>query len=113
MGRGGIDEDNPARKIPSSDYRHYRYSPLESEAVLLAGINVCAHFRSQLKDPLPIKPALTLTQRLPSPITDICIPLNEPTDAVSEVFPSLPENHLHIIVKLPGKQIYGHLCVED
>ena len=103
MDRRYLDEGDPASKTAPSEDRHRRYSPLESEAVLLTGVNVCAHLRSQLNDSLPVKPALTLTQRLPSPITDFCVPLNEPTDIVSKVFPHLPESHLHIIVKLPGK----------
>ena len=84
---------------------------VRAEAVLLIGVNVCAHFPSQLKHPIPIAPASTLPQRLPSPITDLSVALEEPRDIVSKVFPHRPESHLHIIVTLPGKQIHGHLCM--
>jgi hypothetical protein len=114
MGRGGIDEGDPARKTPSSDYRHRRSSPLESEAILLTGVNVCAHLRSQLNDPIPVDDDDdTLPQLLSKPITDFSVKLGKRTQKLSGVFPYLPEDHLHIIVELPGKQIYGHLCMGD
>jgi len=89
------------------------YSPLESEAVLLTGINICAHLCSQLNDPIPVDDDDTLPRRLSKPITDFSIELGKRTQKLSDVLPSLPEDHLHIIVKLPDKQIYSHLCMGD
>jgi len=114
MERGGTDEGDPASKTSSSEYRHHRSSPLESEVVLITGINVFAHLRPQLNDPIPIDDDDddddTLPQLLSKPIT---VELGKYTQKLSDVFPYLPEDHLHIIVKLPGKQIYGHLCMGD
>ena len=47
----------------------------------------------------------TLLQRLPKPITDVCVEL-ERTSKVSGAFPDRPEVHLQIIVKVPGKRIH-------
>ena len=113
MGRGGIDEGDPARKTSSSDYRNHRSSPLESEAVLLTGVDDFAHLRSQLNDPIPVDDDDTLPKLLSKPITDVSVKLGKRTQKVSDVFPYLPENHLHIIVEVPGKHIYGHLCMGD
>ena len=112
MERGGIDEGDPARKTSSSEYRHHRSIPLESEAVLLTGVDVFAYLRPQLNNPISIGND-TLPQLLSKPITDFSVNLDNCTQKLSDVFPYLPEDHLHIIVKLPGKQIYGHLCMGD
>jgi hypothetical protein len=114
MERGGIDGCDPATKTPSSDHRYHRSCPLESEAVLLTGVNICAHLRSQLNDPIPVDDNEdTLPQLLSKPIPDFSVKLGKRTQKLSEVFPCVPENHLHIIVKLPGKQIDGHLYMGD
>jgi hypothetical protein len=91
MERGGIDEGDPARKISSSDCRHHRSSPLESEAVLLTGINLCAHLRSQLHDPIPVDDDDddTLPKLLCKPITDFTVKLHMRTQKLSVVFPYL------------------------
>jgi len=106
---GGIDEGDPASKTSSSEYRHHRSSPLGSEVVLITGINVFAH----LNDPIPIDDDDddTLPQLLSKPITDFFVKLGKCTQKLSDVFPYLPEDHLHIIVKLPGKWsfVYGRL----
>jgi hypothetical protein len=106
---GGIDEDDPARKTAPSDYRHHRSIPLESEAVLPTGVNICAHLCSQLNDPISVDDDDddTLPKLLSKPITDFSVKLGKRTQKLSDVFPDLPEDHLHIIVKLPGKQIDG------
>jgi hypothetical protein len=70
MGRGGIDEGDPASKTASSDHRHHRSSPLEGDAVLLTGVDVFAHLPSQLNEPIPVDPEESLHQRLPKQIND-------------------------------------------
>jgi hypothetical protein len=103
MERGGFDEGNPARKTVPSDYRHSRYSSLESEAtVLFIGINICAtHLCSQLNDPIPVDDNNeTLPQRLSKPITDFSVKLGKRTQKLSDIFPSLPEDHISKIVFL-------------
>ena len=112
MDRRYLDEGDPASKAAPSEDRHRRYSPLESEAVLLTGVNVCAHLRSQLKDSIPVDDD-TLPQLLSKPITDFFVELDKLTQKLSDAFPYLPEDHLHIIVKLPGEQIDGYLCMGD
>ncbi len=101
---GRIDEYDPATKTASSDYRHHRYSLLESEAVCLTSINGCAYLPLQLNEPIPVDPDKTLAQRIPSPFTDFSVELDRRTRKVLKVFSGgLAEDHLHIIVKLPGK----------
>jgi len=104
MERGGIGEGDPARKNPSSDNRHNKSSPLESEAVLLTGINVCAHLRSQLNDLIPVDDVDddTLPHLFSRPITDFSVKLGKRMQKLSDVFPCLPKDHLHIILNLPG-----------
>jgi len=65
----------------------------------LVGINVCAHLRSQLNDPIPVPEDddNTLPQLLYKPITSFSVKLSKRTQRLSDVFPSLPEDHLHII----------------
>jgi hypothetical protein len=76
---------------------------LESENILLTSVNSSSHLSLQLHDPIKIKPVETLTDRLPSSILDASVVLEEPTDAVPDVFPrNLAKGHLHIIV-LRGK----------
>jgi hypothetical protein len=65
-----------------------------------------ANLPSQLNTPIPIDPDSTLAKRLPKPITK----LDRRTRKVSDVLPDRPEGHLHIIVRLRGKQIDRHLC---
>ena len=65
--------------------------------------NLSSHMSPQLQGPIKIKPVDTLTDRLLSSISDSSVVLEEPTDAVSDVFPRNPaKGHLHIIV-LCGK----------
>jgi len=80
------------------------YYPEEGEdSLLLASVNFSSHLSLQLHDPIKIKPVETLTDRLPSSISDSSVVLKEPTDAVSDFFPRYPaKGHLHIIV-LRGK----------
>jgi len=106
MGRGGIDEGDPAGKNAPSEDRHHRYSPFESETVFFISVSVSAHCISQLNDPVQIAPASTLAQRVPSPIIDFSVELEEPTDKISDVFPKHLGHNLHIIVKLRRKRIY-------
>ena len=82
---------------------------------ILTGVNVCAHLRSQLNDPIPVDDDddATLPQLLSKPITDFSVKLGKRTQKLSDVFSYLPKDHLHIIVKLAGKQIDGHLCLGD
>jgi hypothetical protein len=87
----------------SSQCQNFRYCPQESEDILLTGINFFSHLSSQLQDSIEIKPVETLTDRLPSSVSDSSVVLKEPTDSVSDFFPrNLAKGHLHIIV-LCGK----------
>jgi hypothetical protein len=82
----------------------------------LISINVCAHLRSQLNDPIPVpddNDHHTLPQLLSKPITSFSVKLSKCTQKLSDALPYRPENHLHIIVELSGKRIYGHLCMGD
>ena len=83
------------------------------QSYLLSSVDVRAQMPSQLKVPIPVDPDPTLAERLPKPITDFSVELDRRTLKVSDVFPDRPEGHLHIIVRLRGKQIDRHLCTQD
>jgi len=105
MEHGGVEECDSAMKTLSSEHRNYRFRPLEGEGVLLTGINFCAHLRSQLNAPIPVDND-SLPQLLSKPITDVSVELDKCTQKLSDAFQDLLEDHLHIIMRLPGKQIY-------
>jgi hypothetical protein len=60
----------------------------------------------QLKDPIVIKPARTLPERIQALGTDFASfaeELDEPTDRVAGIFPTdLVEDHIHVLVQLPS-----------
>jgi len=80
-----------------------------------SGVNVVLTRTHKLNDPIPVPDDDddTLPQLLSKPITSFSVKLNKLTQKLSDALPYLPENHLHIIVQLPGKQIYGHLSMGD
>lgn len=82
-------------------------------AVSFIGMSFRANPPSQLNDPIPIDPDPTLAERLPKPVTDFSVKLDRRTRKMSDVLPDCPEGHLHIIVRLRGKQIDRHLCMQD
>jgi hypothetical protein len=88
--------------------RHYNtwpHSPdfTDGEDIPLTSIKFSSQLSSQLQDPIKMKPVETLTDQLPSSISDSSLVLKEPTDAVSDFFPRNPvKGHLYMIV-LHGK----------
>ena len=66
-------------------------------------LNVPVDLPWQLKNPFPIAPFNTLSERL-QVVLLITVALEDPTLKVEDVFPvDLVENYIHIIVQLPGK----------
>ena len=66
--------------------RHHSSSPLESEVVLITGVNVFAHLHPQLNDPIPIDDDDTFPQLLSKSITDFSVKLGNCTQKLSDVF---------------------------
>ncbi len=67
----------------------------------------------QLKTPIPVDADEPLVKRLPLPFTSFSVELDKPSLKVSEVFPDRPDDHLQIIIVLPGKRMLLHLCMQN
>jgi len=64
----------------------------------------------QLNSPVPIKPKADLIKRIPKLGTDAFVEL-EDTDLVSELFPSPPKKHLHIVAQLSSGESHTFMML--